>query len=153
MKTQRGKRNLLELSIAKRAKRRQELINTVQRGLEMTGAALQELRDDEHWKDSHNSFHEFCKTTFSISKTKLYTLLKGMEVVTALPRNLQPLITSDAQIIALAKLPENKRADAISQAEKNGGVTAENISLHGAKPAPKTNVTNPVTLTRTRNST
>ena len=76
-----------------------------------------------------------------------------MEVVTTLPRNLQPLITSDAQIRALAKLPENKRADAISQAEKNGGVTAENISLHGAKPAPKTNVTNPVTLTRTRNST
>ena len=153
MKLTPTKRNLKELSDAKRSKRRQELISTVQRGLDMTGAALQELRDEDHWKDTgHTTFAAFCKDTFTISKTKLYTILKGMEVVASLPKNLQPLITNDAQALALAKLPKNKRADAISKAEKNGGVTAENLCLHGGQNTPKTNVTNEVTKFRIRNS-
>jgi hypothetical protein len=145
--------SLHQRAAAKRTKRRQELINVVHKGLEMSGAALEELRDDEHWKDSgHTTFSNFCRETFSISKTKLYTILKGMEVVAALPKNLQPLVTSDAQIIALSKLPENKRADAVSKAEQNGGTTAENITLHGTNIAAKSNVTDPVALSRVRNS-
>lgn len=132
----------------KRSKRREELILTVKRGLDMTGAALQELRDDEHWKETHNSFVDFCRDTFSISKTKLYTILKGMEVISSLPKNLQPLITNDSQVLELSKLPTDERAAVIKKCEKNGGVTAESIAIHSetaSKERPRGNVTDKVT--------
>lgn len=145
----RSTRNLREASNVKRAKRRQELINIVHHGFDVAGEALRELRDDEHWKDTHNTFAEFCKATFNISKTKLYVIIRTLEVVVALPKELQSKITNEAQALALLKVDPNARAKAIVECEKNGGVTAENILLHGAKKISsgdkKTNVTSPVT--------
>ena len=121
-----------------RKQRRDELVKSVVRGLDIAGDALQELKDDEHWKDTgHTNFSAFCKDNFGISKTKLYLILQGMEVIASLPKELQPKITSDSQIAVLAKLPKDKRKAVVIKAENNGGITAENLALHAAKPAKK----------------
>ncbi len=148
-----AKRNIRALADAKLDRRCDELVKKVKLGLDTLALDLQELRDDEHWKrHGFSTFADFCKDNFSISKTKLYTVFRGLEVIARLPKQLQSKITSDAQVLALAKLPENKRAEAIEKAESNGGISAENITLHAAKKATKTSVTSPVTEFRTRNS-
>ena len=132
-------------SNAKRQKRRDELIGIVKRGLDMTGNALQELKDDGYWEDTHTSWIAFCKETFGISKTKLFNLLKYTEVVGSLSKENQSKITTIDQALALAKLPEESRNAVVSKAENNGGITAENLKFHGAKPAREKSVTDKVT--------
>ncbi len=134
------RRNIREVANAKRNRRRDELIGIVKHGLDITGTALTELRDDQHWKDTHNSFADFCRDTFTISKTKLYVIIRTMEVGAKLPKRLQQKITNESQALALLKIPEDKWEEAIENAEKNGGITADNLLLHAAKPAQKTTV-------------
>jgi hypothetical protein len=132
-----AKRNIRAVANEKRRKRRDELITIVNNGIRDVGKALIELRDDEHWKDTHNSFSDFCKDNFKISKTYLYDVIKGMEVIASLPKDVRSKITNEGQARALAKLPESKRVGAILSAEKNGGITAESLLSHAAKPTAK----------------
>jgi hypothetical protein len=137
--------NIRERVGIKRSKRRQELINSVHNGFEVAGDALQELRDDEHWKDTHTSWIVFCKETFGISKTKLFNLIKYTEVTGSLSRENQPKITSIEQALVLGRASEKERDEIILRAENNGGITAENLKFHSAKKAKKKAVTGPVT--------
>jgi hypothetical protein len=109
-------------------------VSVVNIGLENIASALIELRDDEHWRDTgHTSFHEFCKDNFKLSKSYLYDIIKGLENISKLPKEIRPKITNGAQALALSKIPEKSWVKAILEAEKNGGVTAENLLLRGAK--------------------
>lgn len=128
-----------------RSARRKELIDQFKTGWESAGLALQELRDDEHWKDTHTSWIEFCKDNFAISKTKLYEILKYTEVLGSLAKENQSKITSIDQGLALFKAPEKDRNTIIEKAENNGGLSADNLRFHGAKKVTKTNVTDKVT--------
>lgn len=148
-----AKRNIRDLANAKRVKRREHLVQTVKRGLEETGDALQELRDDGHWEDTgHTTFADFCKEYFGITKTKLYTILRCLEVTKTLPKKFQTEITDEAPLLALSRIPEDSRAEVLEKAISNGGATADNIRFHSAKPVPKTNVTTPVTKSEVTNS-
>lgn len=113
------------------------------------GEALQELYDKEYWKDTHTSWIAFCKDNFGISKTKLWNVLEYTKVVAGLSVENQPKITNIAQALALSSMPEKDRNSAIEKAEKNGGITAENLKFHAAKPVSKKrsrrNVTDEVT--------
>jgi hypothetical protein len=131
-----AKRDIRAAANAKRQKRRDELITVVNNGIRDVGKALIELRDDEHWRDTHNNFSDFCRDNFKISKTYLYDVIKGMEVIASLPKDVRSKITNEGQARALAKLPESKRVGAILGAEKNGGITAESLLSHATKPAP-----------------
>ncbi len=114
----------------KRESRREQLVNIVRKGINDVGLALVELRDDEHWKDTgHTNFAEFCRDSFQISKTHLYDVIKGVEVMSMLPKDMRPKITSDSQALALSKVPQNNRSKVILMAEKNGPITAEKITI------------------------
>jgi hypothetical protein len=132
-----AKRDIRAAADQKRRKRRDELITIVNNGIRDVGKALIELRDDEHWRDTHNNFSDFCRDNFKISKTYLYDVIKGMEVIASLPKDVRSKITNEGQTRALAKLPESKRVEAILSAEKNGGITAESLLSHAAKPMAK----------------
>src|SRR6266850_2839235 len=112
---------------AKRSKRRDELIKMVNDGIRDVGNALMELRDDEHWKDTHSSFSDFCRDNFEISKTYLYDTIKALELIASLPKSVRPKITNERQARALISIPEKARVDVILDCEQNGGITAENI--------------------------
>jgi len=123
-----------------RQKRRDTLIEIVKEQYEVfnksrlaIGNALIELRDDEHWKDTHTTFKEFCEDTFKIQESYVYKLIKGAQTVNQLPPRLQLKITNEAQTRALAQIPESDRAKVIRAAEKNGGITAENIAAQHEK--------------------
>jgi hypothetical protein len=118
-----------------RTARRKELIEQFKNGWQSAGLALQELHDDEHWKDTHTSWIEFCKDNFGISKTKLYNILKYTEVMGSLSKENQSKITSIDQALALLKAPEKDRNKIVEKAENNGGLAADNLRVHGAKPA------------------
>lgn len=147
------KRNIRDLANTKRTKRREHLVQAVKRGLEETGDALQELRDDGHWEDTgHTTFADFCKEYFGITKTKLYTILRCLEVTKTLPKKFQTEITDEAPLLALSRIPEDSREEVLEKALSNGGATADNIRFHSAKPVPQTNVTTPVTKSEVPNS-
>src|SRR5882672_3728555 len=145
MKTARlTKEDRLQKCDAKRERRRKELITIVKHGIEVSGNALQELKDDGYWEDTHTSWITFCKETFAISKTKLFNLLKYTEVVGSLSKENQPKITTVDQALVLAKLPEKDRNGVVSKAENNGGITTENLKFHSAKPVRGKHVTDKV---------
>lgn len=135
-----SKRNLRAAADAKRLKRRDELIGIVKHGFQISGESLTELRDDEHWKDTHTSWIAFCKETFAISKTKLFNILKYTEVVGSLSKDNQSKITNIEQALALSSLAPKDRDRAIVKAEENGGITADALRFHGAKPVGKKSV-------------
>src|SRR5215475_10215747 len=127
------KLSIRERADTKRSSRRQELITTVRRGFDESADALQELKDDEHWKDTHTSWIEFCKETFAISKTKLFNIFKYTEIVGTLSKENQSKIINIEQALALAKVLPKDRDKVISKAENNGGITADNLRFHYAK--------------------
>lgn len=131
-----------------RESRRKDLERVVNTGVENIGSALIELRDEEHWKDAgYSSFHEYCKNVFKLSKTYLYDIIRGLENISKLPKEIRPKITNSSQALALSKIPEKRWIKAILAAEKNGGITAESLLLHGAK-----NITPKKTETKTSES-
>lgn len=138
------KEDRLQKCDAKRERRRKELIGIVKHGIEVSGNALQELKDDGYWEDTHTSWIAFCKENFAISKTKLFNLLKYTEVVGSLSKENQPKITTVDQALVLSKLPEKDRNGVVSKAESNGGITAENLKFYSAKPVRGKHVTDKV---------
>jgi hypothetical protein len=118
-----------------RATHRKELVEQFKNGWASAGAALQELHDGEYWKDTHTSWIAFCKDNFGISKTKLYEILKYTEVVGSLSKENQTKITHIDQALALLKAPEKERNKIVEKAENNGGLAADNLRVHVAKPA------------------
>ncbi len=130
-----AKRNIRAAADAKRQRRKQQLITIVKEGwstvraksLEV-GIALTELRDDDHWKDTHTSFYDFGQELFGISESYLTRLVKSAEVVKRLPPSSRSKITSEAQTRELASTPVEKRAEVLEEASKNGHPTASKIS-------------------------
>lgn len=139
------KRDRFAVEKPDRAKRRKELIDQFAKGCDMVGSSLQELHDDRHWEDTHTSWVGFCREVLGISKTKAWKMLRYTEVVAGLSTQNQSKITNMEQALALLKVPEKDRDRVISKAENNGGITADNLRFHSAKPAVKKNVTTPVT--------
>lgn len=137
------KRDILAASNAKRKRRREELIKLVNSGISDVGKALMELRDDEHWRDTHNNFSDFCRDNFEISKTYLYDTIKALELIASLPKSVRPKITNERQARALISIPEKERPSVILDCEKNGGITAENILAHSKTNTPKTKPSSP----------
>jgi hypothetical protein len=131
-----------------RASRRKELIEQFKNGWASAGLALQELKDDEHWKDTHTSWIAFCKDNFGISKTKLWEILKYTEVVGSLSKDNQTKIAHIDQALALLKAPEKERNKIVEKAENNGGLAADNLRFHIAKPASKTKANVPPGMVR-----
>lgn len=123
-----------------RQKRRLQLIEIVKENYAIfnksrlaCGKALIELRDDEHWRETHTTFEEFCNEVFKISDKYAYKLIQGVKLIENLPEKLQAKITNEAQTRALAQIPETNRIKAIKEAEKNGGITAENLTAAADK--------------------
>jgi len=116
-----AKRNLRALADAKRTNRKRELIEIVKRSSLECGKALMELRDDEHWKETHLSFKEFCEHNFSISGSYLYELIQAVKVKDSLPESLRKNITNSKEAILLGKVPEPDRAKAVERYAKLGG--------------------------------
>lgn len=110
--------------------RRDGYIKIVKDGLKTSlavAAALMQLRDDELFLETHDTFEEFCQETFGITRSYAYRLIGAAEVKDSLPKRLGDKITNERQARALAQVPEQQRADVIREAAKDGPLTEATI--------------------------
>lgn len=129
---------------AKRTARREQLIAIVRESSLACGKALLELRDDEHWKETHHTFGAFCEEVFDIKGTYLWNLLKSVEVVDSLPEVLRGTITNEVQARALRDVPEADRAAVVVEAVNSGPVNARTLAEAHQRLKTGTPIENPV---------
>lgn len=141
-----------QLEPAKRAVR-DSYIGIVNKGLDTfyeVGLALMRLNEGRLYAETHDTFEEFCRETFDMSRSYAYRLIAAAKVVenvkTVSPTGDIPATESQAR--PLAELPEDEQAEAWQEAVETApesGVTAEHVAevverRHPAKSqAPKPN--------------
>lgn len=129
---------------SKRAARREQLISIVRESSLACGKALMELRDDEHWRETHTSFGAFCQEVFDIKGTYLWNLLKSVEVVESLPEPIREHITNEVQARALQSVPVESRAAVVQEAVNSGPVNARTLAEAHQRLKTGTPIENPV---------
>lgn len=123
------------LEPAKRAVR-DSYIAIVRKGLDTfyeVGLALMRLNEGRLYVETHDTFEDFCRETFDMSRSYAYRLIAAAKVVdnvkTVSPTGDIP--ASESQARPLAELPEEEQAEAWQEAVETApksGVTAEHVA-------------------------
>lgn len=85
----------------------------IERGLKSfldVGQALTEIRDSRLYKGTHDTFEDYCRERWNLSRPRAYEMIGAAEVVSGMPDTAAP-ITSARQATELAKVPELERAE------------------------------------------
>lgn len=135
--------NMLDKPIQKHSAKSQnerfeELKRIVRSGLQTAfevGAALLEIRESKLYRQEFDTFEEFCESEFKIVRQRAYQLIKAVEVKKSLPAAAADVVTNARQAAALASVPEEKRAEVITEVAESGSVTAKRISEAASKKA------------------
>lgn len=103
-------------------KERKRLERKVERAFYEAGSALRELRDQRLYRNTHQTFEEYCRDRFGHSRQKSYYLIAGAEIYHTLSTNrCQILPTTEYQVRPLAPLepPQQPIAwnEAVTEAE------------------------------------
>jgi len=102
----------------------------IERGLTTfveVGNALTRVREHKLYRGSYATFEAYCAAKWSISRPRAYELIAAAEVVSGIPDTL-PAPANAGQASALAKVPEDQRAEVWAEVnETEGKVTAEKI--------------------------
>lgn len=109
------------------------LENRVEQGLRTfveAGNALAEIRDQRLYRESFESFEEYCRARWKISRPRAYEIIGSAEVVTILSGlpDIQRLPANSRQAEPLAQLPPDQIPSAWAEAVE----TAPNGRLTGA---------------------
>ncbi len=94
--------------------------------------ALTQIRDKKLYRP-HSTLKEFVERECGLSKPRAYQLFKFTEVRAALPAKSLPLVDSERKARELAKIPEEKRVEALDKAVGNGKITAKSIKRVAAE--------------------
>lgn len=89
------------------------------------GIALKRLRDERLYRNDWNSWEEYVRDRFQISRTRAHQLIDASEI------KLSPIgdkIENEGQARAIALVPEKDRPKVLAKAEKAGGITAASIT-------------------------
>jgi hypothetical protein len=84
----------------------------IERGLKTfidVGQALAEIRDSRLYKGTHETFEDYCRERWNMSRPRAYELISAAEVVSGIPDTL-PAPANAGQAAALAAVPEAERA-------------------------------------------
>lgn len=102
--------------------RKSELVSVVKRGMATfveVGRALQEIRDEKLYRDSHKTFEKFCGEEFEISRPRAYQLIEAAVVVDDLSKKLDknaPIPERDSQARELASVPPEQQVEVWQEA-------------------------------------
>lgn len=91
------------------------------------GRALIEIRDRELYRSEHDDFWSYCETRWGWKRRNALYVIESYEVYSKLPDGVQNFAQSASQARALAKVPEEKRAEVLEKAAQTGKVTAKTI--------------------------
>lgn len=108
--------------------RLESIIEEGQEGFLKTGAALSAIRDRKLYRRDFDTFEVYCQKRWKFSKGRAFQLIDAALVVKALPPNLSTIVDNEGQARALAKVPEAKRAEVLSEVQSKGAVTAKAIT-------------------------
>lgn len=127
---------------------------TIEAGLETfvdVGQALAGIRDQRLYRlDGFDTFEDYCRDRWSLSRKRAYDLMSGAEAVAALsPMGDIPTITSERQAREVASIikadgPE-RAAEILTEVAAEGKVTAKAIR-EAARPTKKVTVVEEITV-------
>jgi hypothetical protein len=122
-----------ELSLTE-SSRRAELERVIAQGLETfitVGNALLEIRYSRLYRDTHDTFEDYCRERWKMVASRARQLIRAAEVVANLQSVTTVTPTNETQVRPLVSLePEQQREawDAAVKSAPNGKVTAAHIS-------------------------
>jgi hypothetical protein len=99
------------------------------KGYYEAGSALLAIRDERLYRKDFDTFDDYCRDKWGMSKSHANRLIEASEVVsTVTPIGVIP--ANEAQARELGKVPQEKRAEAwqkVVESSPDGGVTAQHI--------------------------
>jgi len=105
---------------------------TVRKGISSfvaTGTALARIRDTRSFvTEGYDNFESFCEIEFDFTPQYGNRLIVASTEFKKLPEKTQEHITTETQMKALAKAPEEKREEIISKVASEGAVTEKAIT-------------------------
>lgn len=128
------------------------LEHQVERAFSAAGKALRELRDRKLYRNSHQTFEEYCKDRFSYNRSRSYQLIDAADVVDNLeecPQFVDILPTAEGQVRPLTKLEAEEQVSCWQEAvEAAGGKVPSGRIVKSIvdKLREKTNLPNPYRL-------
>ncbi len=93
----------------------------VERAFVEAGWALQELRDRRLYRNTHNSFEDYCRDRFGMNRSRSYQLIDAATVfdnLTECPQIVDILPTNESQCRPLIQLEPDEQREAWQQAVK-----------------------------------
>lgn len=111
------------------------------------GLALREIRDRRLYRDVYQTFEEYCRERFNLSRRRPYQLIQAADVMDNLmvmcTDGTHPLPSSERQIRPLSPLSPNEQREVWGKAIEAGEVTSEKIKNIVAEIRKKKPVPNP----------
>ena len=109
-----------------------ELEPLIERGMTSfveVGTALLEISDRRLYRETHATFAEYCETKWRMTARHAYRLCESAEIVNALPKSCDQLVTSESQARELARVEPERRTAVLEMAASTGTLTAASIRL------------------------
>ena len=85
---------------------------TISHGLQTfveVGTALSLIRDNRLYRGTHQTFEDYCRERWNLSRPRAYELMTAAEVVSGMPDTDRP--TNARQAVELARVPAEERAE------------------------------------------
>lgn len=92
------------------------------------GFALSEIRDKRLYRQSFQTFELYCQQRWGYSRTRAYEYIEGVKTLKSLPSEMSGIPDKLGQLTALAKVPEEQRAQVLKATAEKGNVTAKAIT-------------------------
>ncbi len=107
-----------------------ELEPIIQQGMTSfvaVGNALLEISDRRLYRETHATFAEYCAAKWRMSPRHAYRLCESAEIVNALPKSCDQLVTSESQARELSRVEPARRVKVLEAAASQGTLTASTI--------------------------
>ena len=110
-------------------------------GFQSMAAGVARIKNERLYKEAgFGTFEDYCQTRWGWSANRAYKLAAADATIKSLPEECVQIVHNEGQARALAKVPEEKRAEVLAEVAESGPVTAKRISQaaekngHKAKP-------------------
>ncbi len=87
---------------------RLRLERQVERAFYQAGLALQALRDKELYRSTHKTFQEYCKDRFGFAKSHSYRLIKAVEIVDNISKNVPNWGQNSTEVLSIFPTAESQ---------------------------------------------
>lgn len=84
------------------------------------GQALTAIRENRLYRSTHETFEAYCQEKWGWSRQRASQMIQASAVVKQLPESVSTRVDNEKTARVLAKVPEEKRAEVVEKASKNG---------------------------------